>query len=178
MIRLFAAIALPDDIADGLARRQQGLPGARWRRLETLHITLRFFGEVSETLAADLDAQLAALSMSSFELELQGAGAMGGSDQARSVWAGVVESEPLRRLAAKCETAAKRCGLAPEMRAYRPHVTLAYLRRSPEARAAAWLQGHNLLHSPPWRVRAFGLYSSWRSSEAARYELERSYPLA
>jgi 2'-5' RNA ligase len=39
------------------------------------------------------------------------------------------------------------------------------------------VQGHNLLKSPPWRARSFGLYSSWLSAEGSRYELERSYPL-
>lgn len=178
MIRLFAAVPVPFDIAEGLARRQQGLPGARWTPAENLHVTLRFFGEVSEAVAADLDALLAALAMGGFELALQGAGAFGDADRVRAVWAGVEESEPLCRLAGKCETAARRCGLKPEARAYRPHVTLAYLKRSIEPRAAAWVQGHNLLHSPPWRVRAFGLYSSWLSSEGSRYELERTYPLS
>ena len=177
MIRLFAALPLPFDIAEGLARRQQGLPGARWTPPENLHVTLRFFGEVNEVAAADLDAELATITMSGFSVALQGAGTFGDVDRVRAVWAGMAESEPLRRLAAKCEAAAKRCGLKPEARVYRPHVTLAYLRRSIEPRAAAWVQGHNLLHSPPWRVRAFGLYSSWLSGEGSRYELERTYPL-
>lgn len=177
MIRLFAALPVPDDIAAVLARRQQGLPRARWSPAEDLHITLRFFGEVQETVAADLDAALATLAMKSFEVALEGVGAFGDQDHMRAVWAGVADSEPLRRLAGRCETIAKRCGLKPETRTFRPHVTLAYLHYTPEARAAAWVQGHNLLRSPPWRARSFGLYSSWRSTEGSRYELERSYPL-
>ena len=178
MIRLFVALPVPFDIAEGLARRQQGLPGARWTPPENLHVTLRFFGEVGEGVAADLDAQLATIAMEGFEVALQGAGAFGDIDRVRAVWAGVADSEPLRRLAGKCETAAKRCGLKPEVRVHRPHVTLAYLKRSIEPRAAAWVQGHNLMHSPPWRARAFGLYSSWLSREGSRYELERTYPLS
>ncbi len=178
MIRLFAALPVPFDIAEDLARRQQGLPGARWTPLENLHVTLRFFGEVSETVAGDLDAALATVAMDSFEVALQGAGTFGDADRVRAVWAGVASSEPLARLAGKCETAARRCGLKAEARTYRPHVTLAYLKRSIEPRAAAWVQGHNLLHSPPWRVRAFALYSSWLSREGSRYELERTYPLS
>ncbi len=178
MMRLFTALPVPFDIAEGLARRQQGLPGARWAPADNLHVTLRFYGEVSEGVAAELDAQLATITMEGFEVALQGVGAHGDIERVRSVWAGVTESEPLRRLAGKCETAAKRCGLKPEMRVYRPHVTLAYLKRSIEPRAAAWVQGHNLLHSPPWRARAFGLYSSWLSREGSRYELERTYPLS
>jgi 2'-5' RNA ligase len=178
MIRLFAALAVPLEMAAALERRQQGLPGARWSLPEQLHITLCFFGEIDEARAADLDAKLAALSTEGFEVAFRGAGAFGEPARMRAVWAGVEESEPLRRLATKCETAAKRCGVRIDARTYRPHVTLAYLKRTPQDRVAAWLQSNNLLHSPPWRARTFGLYSSWRSAEGSRYELERSYPLA
>ena len=54
MIRLFAALALPDEIAAGLARRQDGVPGARWRPREALHVTLRFFGEVANDHVAHM----------------------------------------------------------------------------------------------------------------------------
>lgn len=178
MIRLFAALEVPYDIAEGLTRRQQGLPRARWRPVEVMHITLRFFGEVAEPTAADLDSALAGISVAPFDLYLEGAGAFGEQDHARAVWAGVGESEPLRRLAQKCETAGKRVGLKSEVRAYRPHVTLAYLRGSPPDRIAAWVQGHNLLRSPPWRVTQFHLYSSWSGPDGARYDIERTYLLS
>ena len=178
MIRLFAGLAIPLDIAEGLGRRQQGLPGARWSPAEALHVTLRFFGEVPEPVAAELDDGLAAVAMEGFELELRGAGAFGERARMRAVWAGVLDTAPLRRLAAKCGTVAKCCGLKAEARAFRPHVTLAYLKGTPEPRVAAWVQGHNLLRSPSWQVRSFGLYSSWRSEDGSRYELERAYPLS
>ena len=177
MIRLFAAVPIPFEIAEGLARRQQGLPRARWHPLENLHITLRFFGNVTETVAADLDAELAVIHQASFDLSLTGVGSFGEGLDIRAVWAGVAESEPLRRLADRCDTAARRVGLKVEARTYRPHVTLAYLRHSPQDRVAAWIAGHNLLHSPEWRARGFGLYSSWRSDDGSRYDLERHYPL-
>ena len=177
MIRLFAAVQAPPEIAEGLQRRQQGLPGARWSPAENLHVTLRFFGEVTETTAADLDAELGAVPGAPFDLELAGVGAFGEGREVRAVWAGVSESAPLRVLAGRCEAAARRAGLAPETRAYRPHVTLAYLKRPDPARVAAWIQGCNMLRSPPFRVSGFGLYSSWPSKEGSRYELERDYPL-
>jgi 2'-5' RNA ligase len=177
VIRLFAAVAVPPEIGEGLARRQQGLPGARWRPLEALHITLRFFGEVTEPTASDLDAELGQIPGASFELGLEGVGTFGEGRDLRAAWAGVAESEPLRQLAGRCEAAARRAGLKPESRAYKPHVTLAYLKRAEPARAAAWVQGHNLLKSPPFRVDRFGLYSSWLSSEGSRYDLEREYRL-
>ena len=177
MIRLFAAIEVPPDICDGLVRRQQGLPGARWRPAEALHVTLRFFGEIPEPVAADLDLELAAVASKPFELRLDGVGTFGDAVEVRAVWAGVAECQTLRTLAGRCEAAARRVGLKPEGRAYHPHLTLAYLKHADPGRAAAWIQGHNLLKAPPFQVSRFGLYSSWPSSEGSRYELEREYPL-
>jgi len=177
MIRLFAAIAIPEEITAALTRRQQGLPGARWRPIAALHITLRFFGEINEAKAEDLDAELSIITVAPLTIELSGVGAFDDHGDIHAVWAGVVETEPLKRLAARCETAARRAGLKADTRVYKPHVTLAYLRRPDPARVAAWIQGHNLLRAPPFRVLDFGLYSSWRTDEGSRYRLEASYPL-
>lgn len=177
MLRLFAALAIPEEIGEALARRQQGLAGARWRPLEALHITLRFFGEVREDVADDLDSALGGVAGRPMALELEGVGAFGEGEDIHAVWAGVAENAALRQLAARCESAARRAGLRAETRVYKPHVTLAYLRRPDPDRVAAWIQGHNLLKSPPFAVDRFGLYSSWRTSEGSRYRLEREYPL-
>ena len=177
MIRLFAAIALPPEIGEGLQRRQQGLPGARWRPLETLHVTLRFYGETAEPAAADLDAELAKVAGRPFDLQLDGVGTFGEGLETHAVWAGVADSEPLRMLAGRCEAAARRAGLKSETRAYHPHVTLAYLKRADPGRVAAWVQEHNLLKSPAFRVDRFGLYSSWLANDGSRYDLERDYRL-
>lgn len=177
MIRLFAAIAIPPEIGEGLARRQQGLPGARWRPTEAFHITLRFIGEVSEAVADDVDAELNVVAGEALTLTLEGVGSFQDGDDIHAVWAGVEENPALRRLAARCETAARKAGLTPDRRIWRPHLTLAYLRRADPVRVAAWVQGHNLLKSPPFRVTSFGLYSSWLGHEGSVYRLERSYPL-
>jgi len=176
MIRLFAAVAVPDHIGEGLLRRQQGLPGARWRPLESLHVTLRFFGNVSEDRADDLAAELAVVNGGPFDVSLGGVGSLGAGAEIEAVWAGVEEDGALRRLAARCETAARRAGLRADTRAYRPHVTLAYLSGAEPKRVAAWIQGHNLLKSPPFRVSEFALYSTWRTDHGSFYRLERVYP--
>jgi 2'-5' RNA ligase len=178
MIRLFAALDVPPEIADGLARRQQGLPGAKWRPLDSLHITLAFYGEVAEPMAEELDSELGRVQSGPFDVALEGVGSFQDGWQVRAVWAGVRDSEPLRVLAGRCAAAGRRAGARMEARAWRPHVTLAYTRASVDPdRAAAWVQGHALLSSPSWRVGGFALYSSWRSTEGSRYDLERDYPL-
>jgi 2'-5' RNA ligase len=178
MIRLFAALPIPREIGQALAPRQTGVEAARWRPLEAMHLTLRFFGELREDVARDLDGELAAIRIRAFDLELAGAGAFGDGPDIHAIWAGVVESDPLSRLAKACESAARRAGLKPEGRHYRPHVTLAYLRHADPAEVARWIQANNLLKSPPIRVESFGLYSSFLGSEQAHYRLEAEYPLS
>lgn len=178
MIRLFAALAIPPEIGRALQGRQTGIDGARWRPLEALHVTLRFYGELRQDVARDLDAELMAVSGRPFAIRLEGAGAFNdGQGEINAVWAGVAESAELRRLAEACETAGRRAGLKPEKRAYRPHVTLAYLRRPDPADVAAWIQANNLLKSPEIGVASFGLYSSHLGHDGSHYRLEAEYGL-
>ena len=178
MIRLFAALSIPSDFSPGLQARQVGIEGARWRPAEAFHVTLRFFGEVREDIARDLDSELLGLKAAPFEISLAGAGSFDDGDDINAVWAGVADSVPLRRLAAACEGAARRAGLKPETRTYRPHVTLAYLRRPDPTQVAAWIQGNNLLQSPPIAIDRFGLYSSVQTKSGSHYRLEAEYPLS
>jgi 2'-5' RNA ligase len=177
MIRLFAAIAIPDEVARVLAPLAEGVPGARWSAPENLHITLRFAGEVSETVAEDLDAALGAVSVPPFQTSLAGVGSFGDKDGVRAIWAGVEASEPLSLLRRRCESAARRAGLKADTRAWTPHVTLAYLSGADVMSVAAWSRRHNPLKVPPFRVNRFGLYSSWRTRSGSLYRLERAYPL-
>ncbi len=177
MVRLFAALSVPGDIAKALAALQSGLRGAPWRPAESLHITLRFFGEVDERRAEDIAQELALAAIPPFDLTLAGVGCFGEGDKIRAVWAGLVESEPLRRLAGRCEAAARRVGCAAETRNFSPHVTLAYLKRSDPDETARWIAGHNLFRAGPFKASRFGLYSSWPGETGSRYELERFYPL-
>ena len=177
MIRLFAALAVPPEIGEGLRRHQEGLLDAKWRPLDAFHITLRFMGEVAEPVAEDLDIELAAIAGEALTLELAGVGAFGEGQAIDSIWAGVTMTPALKQPGqALREGAARRAGLKPDRRAWKPHVTLAYLSRPDPARVGAWIQAHNLLKSPPFRVERFGLYSSWRGGAGgAGYRLEAEY---
>ncbi|MGQ0533899.1 MAG: RNA 2',3'-cyclic phosphodiesterase [Caulobacteraceae bacterium] len=178
-LRLFAAIALPDHVAERLLALMKGVPGAKWRPRDNLHLTLRFFGEVAEPVAEDLDAELDAATRGSapFELRLKGAGSFGGADP-HALWIGAAESEPLRQLAAACEKAARRVKLKPEPHKFTPHVTVAYLRGASLDRMQAFEQRLGLFEAPPFLVQSFGLYSSvTRKGVPSLYRLEAEYPL-
>jgi 2'-5' RNA ligase len=178
-LRLFAAIAIPDDIAERLLALQKGVPGAKWRPRENLHLTLRFFGEVMEPVAEEIDAALdeVANATAAFELQLKSAGSFGKEDP-HTLWIGASESEPLKKLAADCERAARRVGMKPETRKFAPHVTLAYLNNPELARVHGFESRLGLFESRPFEVESFSLYSSWtRKSAPSLHRLEADYPM-
>jgi len=177
---LFAALALPDDVADRLVALMKGVSGAKWRPRENLHITLRFFGEIAEPIADDLDAALEdiAARTAPFEIQLKSAGAFGGGEP-HSIFIGATPTPALVKLAADCERAARRAGLAAEARKFTPHVTMAYLSGGADLeRVRAFETRLGLFESRPFRVESFGLYSSWlRKSAPSLYTLEAEYSL-
>jgi 2'-5' RNA ligase len=178
-LRLFAAIAVPDLVGERLLSVMKGVPGAKWRPRENLHLTLRFFDELTEPVAEDLDAALeeATRAHAPFELKFKGAGSFGGAEP-HALWIGAAASEPLTRLAAACERAARRTKLKPEPRKFTPHVTLAYLSGASLDRVRSFEQRLALFEGPPFLVQSFGLYSSvTRKAAPSLYRLEAEYPL-
>jgi len=176
-LRLFAALSIPDDIAERLLALNHDLPGARWRPRENLHLTLRFFDEVAEPIADEIDFELGQIAdvTAPFEVQLKGAGAFGGADP-HALWVGAAESPALKKLAADCERAARRVGLKLEKHKFTPHVTLAYLSNVELTRVHAFEARLGLWQTPPFRVESFGLYASFtRKSAPSLYRLEAEY---
>jgi len=178
-MRLFVAIALPDEIRERLSALQSGLPGARWVAEENLHLTLRFIGEVDGRQAQDIDAALTGVHMPSFSVALAGLDSFGAGPKIRSLWARVEPNEPLKRLQAKIEQAVQRAGAPAEGRKFKPHVTLARFNGgNPGARVCDYLALHGLFRVPPFEVNEFVLFSSFLSQSGAIYRAEAQYPLS
>jgi 2'-5' RNA ligase len=178
-LRLFAALSIPDHVAERLLALMKGVPGAKWRPRENLHLTLRFFGELTEPVAEDLDSELEAATrgLGPFEVRLKGAGSFGGADP-HALWIGAAESDALRQLAAACEKAARRVKLKPEPAKFTPHVTIAYLSGATLDRVQAFESRLGLFETSPFEVGGFGLYSSvTRKSAPSLYRLEAEYSL-
>ncbi|HLH32445.1 MAG TPA: RNA 2',3'-cyclic phosphodiesterase, partial [Terriglobia bacterium] len=75
-MRLFIAVDLPNDVRDQLAEVQRALrpltDSARWVAPESIHITLKFLGEVPEKQLEDIDTALAGLSWKPFTVTVRG----------------------------------------------------------------------------------------------------------
>ncbi len=177
MIRLFVALALPPGIVDALTSLYDGMPGARWRRDDQLHLTLRFIGEVDRAAFEDIVHGLGEVEADAFELALAGVGHYPPRAAPRVLWAGVRPNPALNLLQSRIESALVRADVPPETRNFSVHITLARLNHAPIERVQAFLAHHGLFAEPPFRVEAFHLYSSRLSRDGSVYSIEASYPL-
>ena len=176
MHRLFVAIRPPALIRDQLLDLMEGVPGARWQDEEQLHLTLRFIGEVERPLAEDIAVALALVRHPPFEIGLSGIGQFESRGRLKAVWAGVRPHDQLAQLHRKIDHTLVRAGLAPERRAYLPHITLARFGRDATG-VERLLALQTNLSSPPFAVEHFGLFRSTLSETGAHYELIERYRL-
>lgn len=179
MLRLFVALRPPAQIRRRLRETMAGVPGARWQDDEQLHLTVRFVGEVDERLADDLAAALAGVRAPAPAVALAGVGRFGDARRAHALWAGVAPHDALAALHRKVDAACVRAGLAPERRAYLPHITLA---RLPRAAGVAfeldgWLADAAALASAPFTLPHLILYESRLGREGAHYDALARWPL-
>lgn len=127
-IRVFIALAPPDDAKEELARElrpaYETYPHMRWNRIEDWHITLAFLGELPLAAPELLRPPLARLAAGHRPLELAMRG--GGHFDERVLWTGIDgELEGLHLLATEVRDVVRSCGVPFEERPLRPHLTLA-----------------------------------------------------
>lgn len=177
-MRLFAAIALPDEMRDRLVALQAGLPSGRLTAWENLHLSLAFFGELDGARAEDLHAALGGVRAPGFDLALDGVGAFGGA-RPRLLFAGIAPAPGLTHLHEKVAQAARGAGVAMPAERYAPHVTLKRLKPGelPARRVARWLEGGAGFFAGPVPVREFALFRSTLGRVAPIYEEIERYRL-
>jgi len=176
MPRLFTALEIPFEIGQSLALLRGGLPGARWVAPENYHLTLRFIGDIDDTLAVEIADLLDKVERPAFDLQIDGLDSFGGN-KPRAVVAAVPAVTQLVELQADHERIMQRIGLQPE-RKYKPHVTLARLRDTSSRQVAEFLSTRQPFRSSSFPVSRFVLYSSRSSVGGGPYVIEAEYPLA
>ena len=176
MPRLFTGLEIPHDIVQALSTLRGGLPGARWIDPENYHLTLRFIGDVDDSIAQDVALMLARVHREPFELHFDGVTSFGGH-KPRAVVAAVPPVQALLDVQAEQERLMQRIGLEPEGRKFTPHVTLARLRDASSHAVADYLSARGYFRTAPFRVSQFVLFSSRNSVGGGPYVVEASYPL-
>jgi len=136
--RVFCAVELPQEIRaqlqDHITRLQGEIPdvAASWSRVENIHLTLKFFGnvEVKRIEKISAAAERAVKDFSTFQIGVGGTGVFPRPSRPQVLWIGVIDSSgQLTALQKKFEEECAAEGFPKEDRAYKPHLTIARLRR-------------------------------------------------
>lgn len=175
--RLFVALRPSRPIRELLIRAMHGISGARWQSDEQLHLTLRFIGEVDHHRAEDIAAALGALHAPTITARIAGVDLFERQGRPHMVWAGVEPHEPIAALHRKIDQRLARVGVAPETRAFLPHITLARLNRG-SGPVAPFLALNSDLASPTFDFSEVLLYESELGHGGSRYHPVARYPLA
>jgi len=134
-MRLFIAIEIPDEIKKEMVKVQEQLRKANvdasWTRVEGMHLTLKFLGEVPETKITEIVSglQSATEGISQLRLEVKGVGTFPNPRNARVVWIGLSgDTGKLTKLQEAVEDAMACIGLARDERKFTAHLTLGRIR--------------------------------------------------
>jgi 2'-5' RNA ligase len=176
MHRLFVGLRPPAPIRAHLLAAMGGVPGARWQSDDQLHLTVRYIGEVDRPLAEDVAIALSRLHFPQIEAAISGVGEFESRGRPNAIWAGVRPHDALAQLHRKLDQAMVRLGLAPEGRAYLPHITLARL-NGPAGVADRYLADHAGLGSEPFVFTHVYLFESTLGTGGASYEAVERYAL-
>jgi 2'-5' RNA ligase len=175
MPRLFIAIDLPKEIKKAIHGLCSGLPGARWTPDDQLHLTLRFLGEVEQSLFAELYSRLDEIRGEAFPLHLTGLGVFPNTTAPRVLWVGLDKSDPLVELRTRVDSVVRDLNIPLEKKKFSPHITIARLDKPPGPRLGTYLAANNLFRPPPFQADSFRLYSSILRLDGAVHTCEAEY---
>jgi len=100
----------------------------KWADPAHWHLTLTFLGDTTTAQAESIGKELSARweSLPAFSIRLKGLGLFGGMNRPRVIWIGVDdEGGMLQRLKVDADETARRHGFEPDVRPFKPHLTLA-----------------------------------------------------
>jgi 2'-5' RNA ligase len=176
-IRSFIAIDLPDLVRRRLGTLVQELRKSNaqvgWVRIEGIHLTLKFLGNVAPELIEEIKPVLAGIALQTppIHIEPAGCGAFPTIKSPRVIWAGLRgETGPLGDLARRVETAMAPFGFKPEGRPFKPHITLGRVRGRQRLEALQQiLFAHRDFTAEPFDAVEVVLYKSDLRPDGARY---------
>lgn len=142
-MRLFVAINLPPELRRDLWEAAAPLRARdypiRWVPPESMHLTLKFLGQVEDRRVAEIERGIdrAVGDARRFTLPIAGFGAFPSAARPRVVWVGCEAVPPLELLQHRVEQGMAVLAFPLEGRLFRPHLTLGRVARGAGASALA-----------------------------------------
>jgi 2'-5' RNA ligase len=193
--RLFVALDIADEIRASIGRYVESVqnfaPEARWVKEESMHVTLKFIGEQSDTALENIKQALSTVAGQCASITFRGYGFFPTAKSARVFWIGMEAGPELTSLAAEIDQKMAPLGVPREQRKFSPHLTLA--RSAGGSGSPRRLKGDRVtgtferlqqklaaLGTPEFgsmTAREFWLYRSQLSPKGSKYTKLERFPL-
>ena len=176
--RVFCAVELPDEVRAQLQDHVNHLReavadvAASWTRVENIHLTLKFFGDLALDRIPKISAAAsrATKEFSPIHISVGSTGVFPKPSRAQVLWIGVSDpSGELSALQRGLENEFAVEGFAKENRYFRPHLTIARIRKPEGARRLA--ETHLKTEFEPTEIKLTELivFRSELSSKGSKY---------
>src|SRR6266576_6895415 len=180
-MRLFVALAIPEEIRERLASLLRELknadPAPRWIPPQNLHVTLKFIGEVASERGTAIGEALAEIRLGKqIYLEFRGLGFFPNARRPRVLWTEIESSNDLARLASTIDRALWPLGIPLETKPFVPHLTIARFKQPQVSPAlSAEIAKHQICTFGTISAAEFHLMESTLKSSGAEYTTLRSF---
>ena len=176
--RMFCAFELPEvlraRIHEHAKRVREVVPeaGASWSRPENIHLTMKFFGNVDPAQVPAISAAAARVvkEFSPIRIEVGKTGVFPRPSRPQVLWIGIDDpSGNLAKLHKQLEDEFAREGLEKEDRAFRPHLTIARIRKPHDTARLAQTHLETNFNSVELTLDDLVLFRSELSTKGSRY---------
>jgi RNA 2',3'-cyclic 3'-phosphodiesterase len=184
MKRLFAAVRIhpSNEFLKTYNSLKSGLRFARitWVNPESIHVTLKFFGETEEKRLPEISRVLkeVALKHQPFVSEIVNVGIFGSSYSPKVIWFGIDKSEPLKILGLDILQSVEKIGWEHDRQNFVPHLTIGRIKEIPDKHLfQSIIDEHKKTWMQEIQVTEFHLYESILMREGPIYKVLESFKL-
>jgi 2'-5' RNA ligase len=178
-VRLFLAVNLPEAEIPRLTHALQSLPvgdlPVRWVASNSLHITMKFLGEVpTARLSAVAEAlQQGCAGAAAVDVAISGLSAFPSLARPNIFWVGVQAGPQLAELHGRIQRSFVPLGFEAETRAFKPHITVARVRKDGRIRDRQAMDRIKAAfdYKMEFRAKSVDLMRSHLGRGGARYEV-------
>lgn len=184
-MRLFIAIEIPDDIKEFLYQLiclKTSLDGVSIVQKGNFHITLKFLGEVKESLIPDIANTLKKIScqFSPFTLRITYPGVFPDKFKPRVIWIGTENTDNLKEMAKRIDEEMESFGFKRENKNFKSHITLARVKNFHNGKYLYDKIIKRFSEKSPqlqFQVKEFVLMKSILTAKGSIYDVLQRFPL-
>ncbi len=176
-MRIFVSLDLPSKVKDYLfdlqSKMKTPLAKVNWVAKKNIHLTLKFFGDMSEEDLEKLKLKLKGVKFSSLEVSLDSIGVFPNESNIRIAWIGLSPEEDLIKLQQEIDS--ETLDVSSLEQRFRAHLTLGrvkWVKNKPQyLKFLSEIKIKNL----KFKVDKFYLYNSELSKDGPKYERLEEY---